>query len=57
MDLKTCPKIHVLCIVDKKFWLSNVKHQISSANMHIYRSHMHGLFMSGYPDGSHTTTP
>ena len=30
MDLKTYPKIHVLSVLDKKFWLSNVKYQISS---------------------------
>ena len=36
MDLKIRPKIHVLCILDKKFWLSKVKYQISLANMHIY---------------------
>ena len=30
MDLKIHPKIHVLSVLDKKFWLSNVKYQISS---------------------------
>ena len=30
MDLKIPPKIHVLSVLDKKFWLSNVKYQISS---------------------------
>ena len=29
MDLKTHPKIHVFSVLDKKFWLSNVKYQIS----------------------------
>ena len=29
MDLKIHPKIHVLSVLDKKFWLSNVKYQIS----------------------------
>ena len=30
IDLKIHPKIHVLSVLDKKFWLSNVKYQISS---------------------------
>ena len=32
MDLKIHPKIHVLSVLDKKFWLSNVKYQISSVS-------------------------
>ena len=31
MDFKIHPKIHVLSVLDKKFWLSNVKYQISSS--------------------------
>ena len=27
MDLKIHPKIHVLSVLDKKFWLSNTKYQ------------------------------
>ena len=30
MDLKIHPKIQVLSVLDQKFWLSNVKYQISS---------------------------
>ena len=31
-DLKIHPKIHVLSVLDEKFWLSNVKYQISSVS-------------------------
>ena len=34
MDLKIHPKIHVLSVLDKKFWLSNVEYQISSVSRH-----------------------
>ena len=48
MDLKINPKIHVLSVLDKKFWLSNTKYQKPSVSRQFQCKKM--KYFLSYPD-------
>ena len=50
MDFKIHHKIHVLSVLDKKVWLSNIKNQESSVSRQFQCKKMFSKIFLSYPD-------